>query len=96
MRRVYLAFGARIISHQVTLYSALFVVSLLGFAKLVHVQSVLTNLLATELGSLPTFVMNAVWRGEVLTLLALGVMVFSALSIPWNLRRVFVSKFQVA
>lgn len=85
MRRVYATFAARLITHPVTVQVVLLVVSVVAFAQLVHVKRVVENLLATELGSLPGFVFNALTKGEWLTVLALGVMVFTAFSLQWRL-----------
>jgi uncharacterized membrane protein len=93
MRRVYVAFAVRIAQHPITLQVGLFAVSLLLFAKLVHVQRILESLLSSSLQNLPQYLFNniagAFQRGEVLTLLTLGVMLFVALSVPmqvWRLR----------
>lgn len=96
MRRIYTAYAASIVSSQVMLYSAMFMVALAVFAQMVHVHKVLVNFATLELGQVPGFIMHAVLRGEVLTLAAIGVMIFTALSIQWRLRGLFVTKLQTA
>lgn len=96
MRRVYTAYAASIVSSQILLYSSMFLVALAVFAHVVHVHRVLVNLSALSFGQMPQFIFNAVMRGEVLTLTAIGVMVFTALSIQWRLRSLVVPKLKVA
>lgn len=86
MRRIYTAFAARLVSHPLMLNAALFGVALAVFAQQVFVARVVDSLLNTQLGALPQFIFKALMRGEALTLMAIGVMVFTALSISWQLR----------
>lgn len=88
MRRIYVAYAKRLATHEVTLQVGLFVLALLVFAKLVHVASVIDNLLRVEVGKLPAYVWATVSQGEVLTLIAIGTMMFIALSIPLRLRTI--------
>lgn len=85
MRRVYYAYALGVATHPMLLHGMALSVSLGLFAHLVHVRSLLTNLLNTELGNIPVFIYNAFARGEVLTILAVGVMIFTALSVQWRL-----------
>ena len=85
MRRIYFAFLKRITTHEITLQLALFSLALLVFAKMVHVASVIDNFMNIPVASVPSFVLNAVSHGEVLTLLAVGAMMFTALSLPLRL-----------
>jgi len=96
MRRVYYTFAIRIATHPVTMQGALFVLALLVFARMVHVRSVIDNLLATSLGKVPSFLTNAVINGEVLTLIAVGVMIFTLLSIPRGIKTAFASHAHAA
>lgn len=96
MRRVYLAFLKRILTHELTLQAVLFALALFIFAKLVHVASVVHNLLQVQVGKLPAFAWNTVAQGEVLTLMAIGVMVFVALNVPWRLYKVVLPKLHLA
>ena len=96
MRRVYHTFALRIAQHPITTQIALFVLALGVFAKLVHVSRVTDSLLNTTLGNVPHYIYNVVLhaflRGEVLTLIAVGVLVFTALSLPRHVFRIFVPK----
>lgn len=94
MRRVYTAYAASIVSSPVMLYSAMFFAALAVFAQLVHVAKVFENLSSQSLGNVPPFILHAVMRGEVLTLAAIGVMIFTALSIQWRLRSAFLPKLR--
>ena len=84
MRRVYYAYGLRLVQHPVTLQIGLFVLALLVFAKMVHVAKVMQSLLGTSVGNLPQFVFNTLMHGEVLTLIAIGTMTFTILSLGWQ------------
>jgi hypothetical protein len=94
MRRVYYTFALRIVRHQITTQVALFALALVVFAKLVHVSRIAESLLSTPLGNVPQYIFNVVFhallRGEVLTLIAVGVMVFVALSLPLRVVKTFV------
>lgn len=99
MRRIYAHVALRVLTHPITLQLALFAVALLVFAKLVFVHRIYETILSMPLASLPTYVTttvaSALERGEVLTLLALGVMLFVALSVPWQVRQLYVPKASV-
>ena len=84
MRRVYYAYAIRLAHHPVTIQIGLFVAALFIFAHMVHVAKVVQNMLSTSLGNVPQFVFNALMHGEVLTLIALGVMTFVLLSLGWR------------
>lgn len=96
MRRVYGVFALRLASHPITLQIGLCVAALLVLAKLVHVSRVAESMLSTSVANLPQYLFNTVlsafMRGEVLTLIAVGVIVFSLLSIPTSLYRTFALK----
>ena len=90
MRRVYYAFALRVVTHPVIMKIGLFVLALLVFAKMVHVSRIVENVLSTPVGQVPQLAFNAVMRGEVLTLMAIGVMVFVALSLPRHIVSLFI------
>lgn len=96
MRRIYYAFFMRVATHPIMLQSALFVLALFVFARMVHVRSVVDNLLATEVASVPSFVASALFHGEVLTLIAIGVMAFTALSVPIRVRSELMPRVRTA
>ncbi len=96
MRRIYTAYAARIVSSYEMLYVAMFAVALAVFAHMVHVVRVLDNMFNQSFSEIPSFVLHALMRGEVLTLAAIGVMVFTALSIQWRVRHNFVTRMQIA
>lgn len=97
MRRIYFIFAVRIVEHPITLQVATFGLALVVLAKLVHVHRVTESFLSTSVGHLPQYLFNTVasafMRGEVLTLLVVGVLIFTALSVPLQLGRTFVPKF---
>lgn len=97
MRRVYTLYAARIVSSPLLLQVALFAVALTVFREVVWVARVMETLSAMPLSAMPQFAFNTVMRGEVVTLAAIGVMIFTALSIQWRVRSLWVprTKLQV-
>jgi hypothetical protein len=90
MRQIYFAFARRIATHEITMQIALFALALLVFAKMVHVASVVNNFMHIPVANVPNFIFTAVSHGEVVTLLAIGAMMFTALSLPLRLRSVIL------
>lgn len=89
MKRVYLAYVASILSSPLTLYFSIFFVSLTVFTNMVFVARVIENILAVSVKDAPTYIWQTLVNGEAVTLLALGAMVFTALSIQWRIRGLF-------
>lgn len=87
-----MAFAMRLATHQVTTQVALFVLALYVFGAVVHVKRIVDALLSTSLGSIPSYVVGAFMHAEMLTLIAIGVMVFVGLSLPLQLRAQYVSR----
>ena len=96
MRRIYMAFAIRIATHQITAQIALFALALMVFGKLVYVKRIVDTLLTRSVEQLPGYVTGAFMHAEVLTLIAIGTMVFVALSIPWQLRTQFMPRAHAA
>ena len=96
MRRVYTTFAMRILSHAVTLQMVSFGLALVVFAELVHVQRVFETLASSTFANLPMQALNiltaAFARGEVLTLALVAVIVFMALSLPWQAFKMVMPK----
>jgi hypothetical protein len=88
MRRVYTMFVANVVSHPLTLQSGLFATAFVVFAEVVHVKRVAETIQAMPIAQVPEFIFLRLLDGEVLTLLALGIMIFTALSIPWQFKKV--------
>lgn len=86
MRRVYYAYAMSLLRHPAAFRGFIFGASFVLFLQLVSVPNILKNLLGMEVASVPTFILNAFMRGEVLTLLTMGVMVMSVLSLRWRVR----------
>lgn len=86
MRRVYTIFTARVVSSPITLNIALFLVALTAFREVVFVKRVLETLMDMPVSALPQFVLHTIMRGEIVTLAALGVMIFTALSLQWHIK----------
>lgn len=96
MRRVYTAYAGRLLSSRAMLYSSMFLASLAVFAHTVHVHKVFVNFASQPLAHAPQFVLNALLRGEVITLVAIGVMVFTALSIQWQVKSMLWPRVNLA
>jgi len=94
MRRVYLAFARRVATHPLAMNIALFTLALFVFAKLVFVRSVIDNLMGVEVAQVPSFMLSALMHGEILTLIAIGVMTFTLLSVPLQIRSQFAPRVQ--
>lgn len=77
MRRVYYAFAIRLTTHPVTVNIAAFVFGLFVFAKMVHVARVVQSFETLPLAQLPTYITNALSRGEILTLASMALMAFA-------------------
>ena len=82
MRRVYYTFARNIATHTITLQLSVLALALFVVAKTVFVQRVIDNMIATEIQNLPGFITGAFLHGEVLTLMAVGAIAFTLLSLP--------------
>ena len=92
MRRVYYAYALRIGTHPATISAGLFAVGVYGLSVVVHVASVIENILSVQVGKLPYFIMDAVLNTDVFTLMFLGVIIFSLLSFRISIRPAAFSK----
>lgn len=84
MRRVWYSYILSILLSFATLFGVVFGASTLLFVKLVSITDIFNNLLQVQLGAIPTYVWQvfsqAVSQGEFLTLISLGLIIFSLLS----------------
>ena len=85
MRRVYYAFTIRIATHQVTKH--LVVLSLLGYVltRLVHVAAIYKYVSSVQVGELGSVLMRIAAHADWPTLLVLGLVIFTALSLRFKL-----------
>ncbi len=90
MRRVYYAFAQRLIIHPLTISAVSFSTGLYLFAYMVHIEAIMRALKSMPLGSVPTYVMTALTRGEALTLLSMAVMGVAILYAVAYLRQLHV------
>lgn len=90
MRRVWYSYGLSVLVSKATVRGFVLGFSAVLFVKLVSVPSIFSNLLAVEVGALPTYVWQAVIKsiasGEILQLIMLGIVIFSLLSFRINIR----------
>lgn len=84
MRRVWYSYSLRVVLAKETLQGFAFGFSLALFFSLVSVSSIIKNLLAIKVGTVPEYLWQALLQsissGEFAQLIALGVIIFSLLS----------------
>jgi hypothetical protein len=84
MRRVYYTFGIRIATHPLTTHMVVLGFSVLIFARLVHIAAVYRNMMHIEVGELGSYVLRVFTHADMATLLALGLIIFTCLSLQWK------------
>jgi hypothetical protein len=89
MRRVYYAYAIAIASHSMFWQGAFLGACIALFGRLTHVASLIDNMLAVPVGSVPAYVggavSNAVAHGELLTVLVTAFMLVLTLSVTVRL-----------
>lgn len=80
MLRVYKTYGISLLKHPAAFRGFIFGASFVMFVQLVSLPNILKNFLNMEVGAVPQFIYNAFMRGEVVTLLTMGLMVMAVLS----------------
>lgn len=96
MRRIYYTYVLRTVSGLGAVQIALFAVALYAFAEMVHVHKLIQNMMAVSVGDLPQFILNAFMRGEVLTLIAIGVMAYVSVAMTRRLTPLLSLRFHYA
>jgi hypothetical protein len=95
MMSVWKSYLTSVIMSMATLRGVVLGASVVLFIQLVSVYSIISNLLHVQVGTVPTYVWQAistsVVNGEFLKLLTLGVIIFSLLSLRFNFRQTAVS-----
>lgn len=86
MRRVYYAYTLRIITDPLRVYGFIMGISLIFMMQFVSVPSIINNLMQIEVGAVPHYAYNAFTTTESWTLVFLGVIIFAALSLRFELR----------
>lgn len=86
MRRVYYAFAIRLATHPLLVHGVLLALGVYGLSVMVHVASIMNNIRTIELGNLDNYILNAFMHAEFLTLVFVGVVVFTALSLRFSLK----------
>lgn len=85
MRGIYYAYALRLVSLPGVVQGFLTLGALIGLSYFVSIGNVLRNFSQVAVGDVGTFVYNAVRTTEVWSLLLIGVIVFSMLSIRVSL-----------
>ena len=96
MRRVYYAFAIRLATHKATLHLVALVVLGYVLTKLVFVAKVFDNLASRELGEVVPTLVRMVGNADLLTLVVLGAVIMTALSLPLQLSLPQRTRMQVA
>ena len=84
MRRVYYSFCIRILTSRTFVHTVLFALGLYGVKVMVHIASVVKNLQSVQVGNLDTFLLNAVLHTHFVTLLSLGVVIYTLISFNYS------------
>jgi len=77
MRRVYYAYTLRMVMHPIVVNGVLFGTALVIFAQMVHVARVVEAFQSLPLMSIPTYIINTLSHGELLTLASIATMAFA-------------------
>jgi len=85
MQRVYYTFAVRIMTHPVTIHALLFVGSVFVLSRLTHVAAIVSNLKSVRVGELDVYLYSTFMQAEFLTLVCVGIIVFTLLSLPIRL-----------
>lgn len=96
MRRVYYAYALRLATHPIALHVLLLLLSAYALVSLVSVSSIVRNMLSVRLGDLASYVAHAFMHANVLTLIAIGVIFFTLISLRINIRMVRSSRMETA
>jgi len=81
MRRIWYSYLISVFLRLNTLLGFAFGASVIGFWKLVSVTSIINNMLAVRVGSVPQYILQSLLQAEALALLSFGIVVFTILSI---------------
>jgi len=87
MRRVYYAYALRQLKHPVVSHSAVFVVALFMFTKVVSVPDVWRNMMEIKVGEVFGFLTSALLNTDSLTWFLLALMSFTLVSMFWKTLR---------
>ena len=85
MRRVYYAYALRLATHPVTLHAFVLVLSVFALSRLTHVAAIINNIMGVKVGDLGGYIFNTLVNAEFLTLVCVGVIFFTLLSLPLRL-----------
>jgi hypothetical protein len=85
MRRVYYAFVLRVATHPLLVHALVVLLSVYALSRLTHVAAIMNNLRSIRVGELDTYLLNSIMHAEFVTLVCVGIVVFSLLSLPLRL-----------
>lgn len=85
MRRVYYTFGIRLATHVTTLHLVVMAASVYALGYFVHVAAVFRNASSVPVGEFMNYALRTLVHTDVMTMFVLGVMLLTALSLPFSL-----------
>ncbi len=88
MRRVYYTFAVRIATHPIVTHTVVLSLSVVIFAKLVHVAAVYRNVTQVQVGELAGYFVRVISHADTATLLVTGLMLATLLSLRLKLKTV--------
>ncbi|OGG41542.1 hypothetical protein A2837_03515 [Candidatus Kaiserbacteria bacterium RIFCSPHIGHO2_01_FULL_46_22] len=84
MRRVYYIYTLRRLKHPLFVHSAVVAVCFVALSRVVSIPDVFSNMLEVRVGELASFWIGAFANTGMLPLVLIGVIMFTALSLPWR------------
>jgi len=85
MSRVYFTYVFRLLKHPLATHGAVLIVSGYLLIRLVHVAAVYHNILNVRIGDIGNYLYFTLTRADATTLLVVGVVLFTVLSLRWRL-----------
>lgn len=86
MRRVYYAFALRFGTHPLVIHGAMLAVGVFALSRFTHVAAIINNLSNIKVGDLDNYLFNSFTHAEVWTLLAIGIIFFTMISLNFSLK----------
>lgn len=86
MRRVYYAYTVRKLTSPVAVHAALLLVLFFALTWFVSIPNVIRNVMHVEVGRIGGYALEALTHTEIWTLVIIGGIVLTALSLRWRLR----------
>lgn len=86
IRRIYYAYALRLTLHPVTMHGVAMLILIFALTYFVSIPNVLANLLEVRLGELAPYIAKLFLHTEIWTLVILGAIIFTILSLRIHMR----------